>query len=141
MVISLGHLPPLGEAEVWAIVFALVMMGLDVVVGLVGAFVQGNFASSKMREGLGHKAIMMCVILLAAVTQTAVGTLVGLGVEGIEGFSVEVPLILPVCAYIILMEVGSVLETIGDAYPELRSAGIFSFFASVTDATTTTKED
>ena len=40
----------------------------------------------------------------------------------------SVPLILPACIYIIVMEVASVLETVSQTYPEIADSPLFRLF-------------
>lgn len=110
----------LSEPEVWAIIAVAVFILLDIVAGLVGALVQHNFQSSKMREGLGHKAMLILVVLLAVLVQGFTGHVAELGFP--------VPLIIPACVYIVLMEVASVLETVADTYPALADTPLFRLF-------------
>lgn len=110
----------LTEPECWAIIAVAVFILLDIVAGMVGAVVRHDFQSSKMREGLGHKAMLVLVVALAVLVQgftTHVGEL---------GFNV--PLIVPVCVYIVLMEVASVLETVAQTYPALADSPLFRLF-------------
>ena len=110
----------LTEPECWAIIVAAVMMALDVVSGLMGAVVRHDFQSSKMRDGIGHKAMLVLVVVLAVVVQGATDHI------GDMGWSV--PLIVPACVYIIVMEVASVLETVSQTYPEVADSPLFRLF-------------
>lgn len=114
----------LSEQECAAIVVALLLMAFDIVAGLLGAVVRQDYQSGKMREGLGHKAMIVLVMCLAVIIEGATALI------GDLGFTV--PLVIPVCCYVIVMEVGSVLETVAKAYPELATSKIFSFFANST---------
>lgn len=114
------------EAECWAIVASASLMAFDVATGLISALVRHAFSSTKMREGLGHKALLILVVALAVVVQGFSGHIVELG------FSV--PLIIPACVYIVLMEVASVLENIALAYPELADSPLFRLFSHDSDA-------
>lgn len=109
----------IGEEACAAIVIALALMLLDVLSGVVCAVVRHDFESAKMRDGIGHKVVMLLVIALAVVVEIAT--------HYTEALGISVPLVIPVCAYIALMEVASVLETIHDTYPEL-GWGIFEIF-------------
>lgn len=108
------------EPEIWAVMGAFLMMVLDVVSGFAGALVQGKVSSTKMREGLGHKAMLVLLIVLAVFVQA-----LSLHI-GDMGWSV--PLILPVCVYIVVMEVASVVENVTDAYPSLKDSPIVKLF-------------
>lgn len=113
----------LTEPECWAIIVAAGLMAFDVLAGLLGAVVRHDFQSGKMREGIGHKAMLVLVIALAIVVQGATGHI------GDMGWSV--PLVLPSCVYIIVMEVASVLETVAQTYPELADSPLFRLFDNV----------
>ena len=113
----------LTEPECWGIIIALGLMAFDVVVGVFGAVVRHAFQSSKMREGIGHKAMLVLIIALAVIVQGATLHI------GDMGWSV--PLILPACVYIIVMEVSSVMETMAQTYPELADSPLFRLFENV----------
>lgn len=44
------------------------------------------------------------------------------------GFAI--PIVLPVCTFIIIMEIGSVIETLTAAYPELDLSRVFEWFTT-----------
>lgn len=109
------------EIDPTAVMIALVLMGLDILLGLAGAIKDKDVQSSKMREGLWHKAGSIGLIVLAYVLEVAVDH-VDLGVI--------FPGVVIVCAYIILMEVGSCLENLVVLNPELRNNPIMKVFAT-----------
>lgn len=113
----------LTEPECWGIIVAFGLMAFDVLAGLIGAVVRHDFQSCKMREGIGHKTMLVLVIALAVVVQGATGHI------GDMGWSV--PLVLPACVYIIVMEVASVLETVAQTCPELADSPLFRLFDNV----------
>lgn len=110
----------LSEPQAWSIGVAFLLMALDIVTGLSAALINGEFSSSKMREGLGHKAMLACVIVLACVLEVAGSHIAGLGFSGVT--------IVSVCVYICAMEVGSIMENICSAYPELKNTSLFNVF-------------
>lgn len=112
------------EVELWAIAAALVMMLFDIVSGFVGALVRGNVSSTKMREGIGHKAMLVLLVVLAIFVQTF-----SLHI-GDMGWTV--PLITPACVYIIVMEVASVVENVIQAYPALGDTPLVKIFERAT---------
>lgn len=118
------------EVELWAIAAALVMMLFDVVSGFVGAAVRGDISSTKMREGIGHKAMLILLVVLAIFVQAFTLHI------GDMGWTV--PLITPVCVYIIVMEVASVVENVIQAYPALRDTPLVKLFERVTGYEDTT---
>lgn len=116
----------LSEPEVWAILAALIMMLMDILSGFIGAVIRNDVQSVKMREGLGHKAMLVLVVFMAVLIQVF-----SLHI-GDMGWSV--PLILPCCVYIIVMELASVLENVCDAYPALRDTPLMKLFDRKTES-------
>lgn len=92
----------------------------DIVTGLVAAIKAGDFSSSKMREGFYHKFAILALIGVAYSVDWCSGYFELPGV---------VELIYPAtCLYIVLMELGSVLENICKLNPALDGAGIMAIF-------------
>lgn len=95
---------------------------LDMVTGLIKAFKEKAYTSSVMREGLFHKCgSVLCVAFGVLVDYTQ--TLVDIGVT--------VPVALSICVYIILMEIGSVIENICAINPTILPDKIKGFFAKL----------
>ena len=94
---------------------------LDMLSGIIKALKNKNFKSSVMRQGLFHKSAFVVIIALAILCDYA-QTFVNLG------FSV--PLTKAVCIYLILCEIGSVLENLKAINPELISDTIMKYFRS-----------
>ena len=88
---------------------------------------RGDVSSTKMREGIGHKALLIIVIIAAVLVQTF-----SLHI-GDMGWSF--PLIVPCCVYIIVMEVTSVMENVKSAYPGLDGTPLMQLFDRVDDVT------
>lgn len=114
------------EANTWSIGLAMGFMLMDNLTGLIGSIITHSFSSSKMREGLGHKVLLLCVIAMSVMLEIG-----GEHIEGLGFTSVTVPV---VCVYIIVMEVGSVLENVCAAYPELRDTPLFMLFKNKENA-------
>lgn len=108
------------EPELWAVIAACAMMAMDVVTGFTGAVVTKTVSSTRMREGIGHKAMLVLLIVLAVLVQTF-----SLHI-GDMGWSI--PLIIPVCVYIVVMEVASVVENCVRAYPDLKDSPLVRLF-------------
>lgn len=106
------------------VVIALLLMGMDILLGLAGAVKDHDVQSSKMREGLWHKAGSIGLIALAYILEVAIDH-VDLGIV--------FPGVIVVCAYIILMEVGSCLENLVVLNPELKNNPIMRVFATKED--------
>lgn len=110
----------LTEPQIWAIGLACALMLMDIVTGFTAAVINGTVSSSKMREGLGHKVLLLCVILLSIIIEVGTQHVVGLGLGGVT--------VTVVCAYIAVMEVASCMENICSAYPELRDTPLMRIF-------------
>ncbi len=110
----------IAEANAWSIGLAMGFMLMDILTGFIGSVITHTFSSSKMREGLGHKVLLICIMAMAVMLEIG-----GEHIEGLGFTSVTVPV---VCVYIIIMEVGSVLENVCAAYPELKDTPLFKLF-------------
>lgn len=99
----------------------IVFSGLDYLTGVVGAIMQGNLSSSKMRKGLGHKFAYMITFFLA--------WFIDFEMSHIDlGFSSTVtPL---VTTGIVLIELSSIIENIGEINPEIKASKLLQIFQS-----------
>lgn len=94
-------------------------VALDVLTGILGAVINHEISSSKMREGLGHKLAFFCAFALAVLCEVAMSCMdVGL----------TVPAVTPVVAYIVATEVVSILENICTINPALKDNAFLSLF-------------
>lgn len=85
------------------IVIVLLFIALDFITGIVMSVKNSNFNSSVMRDGLFNKFGEIVIV--------AVGSLIDYGQSFLDmGFSV--PVLESICVYIILMEIGSILENV-----------------------------
>lgn len=110
----------LAEPQVWSIGTALVLMALDIVVGFAQSLITGSFSSSVMRVGLGHKFVTAAIIAMSVILEAACSHVAGLPFSGVTTVVVS--------GYVIVMEVGSILENAAKAYPELRDSPLFRLF-------------
>lgn len=88
----------------------LCMIGCDIVIGLIKAFTTHSYESSMMREGLFHKlGEILCFIfaVICDLTLPAMGIVLPVSITG------------AVAAYLVFMEIGSVIENIGVMNPKL----------------------
>lgn len=98
---------------------------MDLLTGLLKAFKKQEYNSSIMREGLYHKAGSILCIVLGVLADYA-QTFVDLGVN--------IPLATTICVYIILMEIGSVIENISIINPEIMPNKIKSYFYKLAES-------
>lgn len=103
----------------------LVFVALDVIFGLCKAFSTHTFDSSKMRQGLWHKCALIGVDLMAYITELAC-QFMDFSAIGLEDFTV--PIVGAVTGYIVLMELGSILESLCVMNPELAGGRILGQF-------------
>ena len=110
----------LTEAQSWGIALACVMMAADMVAGFVAAAINRELSSSKMRNGLLHKVLMLILIFACLAVE--------IGISHMVALPYDVPTCEAVCGYIVIMELISVLENIAKGYPEIRDSELFNLF-------------
>lgn len=88
----------------------LVFIALDVVTGIAKAFATTGFNSSIMRQGFFHKLGEILAVTLTLIAD--------IGLPEI-GVSLDVQLSGMCCVYLVLMEIGSIVENIGAINPDL----------------------
>lgn len=97
---------------------------LDFITGLIKAFKNKKFTSSVMREGLFHKSGSILIILL--------GTLVDYAQKFID-LGVNIPVATTICIYIVLMEIGSIVENLGEINPRIIPNKIQGYFQKLVE--------
>lgn len=111
----------LSEPQAWSLAIGGAVMIIDIVSGLVKAFAKKCYDSAKMRVGLVHKFTELVIVALAFVLELACEHIAGLPFSGIT--------VVLTCTYIIIMEVGSIMENLIAAYPELADTPLAKLFA------------
>ena len=111
---------PLSDAQTWSILLACVMMCADVVVGFIQAAINNQLSSTKMRQGLLHKVLILILIFVCLAIEIGIGHTIAL--------PYDVPTCEVVCSYIVIMELISVLENVAKGYPEIRDSALFGLF-------------
>ena len=112
------------RTEIAALVITCVLIVMDYLTGLAKSVVNKDIDSTKMRDGLWHKATYVAVIVLAEIIER--------GQEAVDlGFTV--PLIVPTCVYIVLTETASILENLSQINPELADSPVMQLFRSTKD--------
>lgn len=99
-------------------------IGLDMITGLIKAFKEKAYTSTVMRQGLYHKAGSILVICFAVLVDYA---------QGFVDIGVSVPVAMSVCAYVCLMEIGSIVENICAINPEILPEKIKAYFAKLSE--------
>ena len=102
-------------------VFILIL--LDIVFGLANALWQKKYSSEVMRQGIGHKCAELGFIL--------VGLIVDATIVGGFDLGFQAPVLITICVYICLMEIGSLMETFADMNPQLANSPLFKLLDSV----------
>lgn len=108
---------PIHELIVIGIVFLLVL--IDYVTGVVNAVMHGELSSEKMRQGLGHKFAYLAIICVALIVEYGSDYIdLGLGL----------PVFIPVCVGICLIEITSIMENCVKINPDLKGSNILNIF-------------
>lgn len=84
--------------ELWAIMIPISLMGIDIITGLLNAWIKGEVKSSILRKGLAKKVGEMCVILI--------GEMFTIGLNLPKAVSTGISL------YIVIMELISICENL-----------------------------
>ena len=113
---------PITEEMLWAVGAVFVFMLLDFISGVAAAFVNNTYDSKKVREGLFHKGGLTLVVVCALAIEVFITHIPSLGIG--------VPLLVPVCVIIVLMEITSIMENIVKINPELEGNKLFALFTS-----------
>lgn len=105
------------ELIVIGIVFLLVL--IDYITGVIDAIMHGKLSSEKMREGLGHKFAYLAIICVALIVEYG-SDYINLGIE--------LPVFIPVCVGICLIEITSIVENCAKINPDLKGSNILNIF-------------
>lgn len=118
----MGSIPPvpLSEAQTWSILLACVMMCADVVVGFIQAVINNRLSSTKMRQGLLHKVLILILIFVCLAIE--------IGISHTVKLPYDIPTCGVVCGYVIIMELVSILENIARGYPQFADSQLFKLF-------------
>lgn len=111
---------PITEEMLWASGAVFVFMLLDFISGVVAAFVNKAYDSKKVREELFHKGGLTLVVVCALAIDVFIMHIPSLGIG--------VPLLVPVCVIIVLMEVTSITENAAEINPGLKDSKLLKLF-------------
>ena len=119
------------ENERIAIICMFLFIILDVVSGVTAAYARKEVESPKLRQGLWHKVGYLFVVFCAILIEWAM-------TQGMDlGFSL--PLVMPICIWISLMEVVSTLENSAKINPDLSNVPRFERLKDVEKTTSEPK--
>ena len=110
----------LTDAQQWGIILSCIMMCADVLVGFIGAVIQHNISSEKMRKGILHKILMLILIFLCLTIEVASSHMFKL--------PYGIPTCEVICGYVVVMELASIIENISNVYPEFAKNGLAKLF-------------
>lgn len=105
-------------------VVVMSFIGLDFLTGLLKAFKEKSYNSSVMREGLYHKCGSMLLVGFGILVEYA---------EGLIDLGVTVPIASMICSYIVIMEIGSIIENLGKINPEIVPTKVKQYFSKLSE--------
>ena len=105
------------ELIIIGIIFLLVL--IDYITGVVHAIMHSELSSERMRQGLGHKFAYLAIICVALIVEYG-SDYINLGIK--------LPVFMPVCASICLIEITSIMENCAKINPELSKSNILNIF-------------
>ena len=97
---------------------------LDLITGLIKSFKEKNYTSTIMREGLYHKGGSILIVMFGWLVDYA-QTFVDIGIT--------IPVATSLCVYIILMEIGSIIENVCTINPNILPEKIRSYFKKLSN--------
>ena len=103
----------MAENEKMAIVCMFLFIILDVISGMAAAYARREIESPKLRQGLWHKVGYLFVLFCSIVVEWAMNNGMDLGFN--------LPLVMPICVWISLMEIVSTLENAAKINPDLAN--------------------
>lgn len=120
------ELPAIDPVNAVPFLIVLVAIVCDVAFGLCKAFATHSFDSTKMRSGLWHKCALIGVTLMAYFTEI-VTQMMDFSTIGLPD-DFRLPIVGAVSAYVVIMELGSILESLCVMNPDLAGGKILSQF-------------
>lgn len=108
---------PIHELIVIGIVFLLVL--IDYTTGVVNAIMHSELSSKKMRQGLGHKFAYLAIICVALIVEYGSASI---------NLGIRLPVFIPVCVGICLIEITSIMENCVKINPDLKGSNILNIF-------------
>ena len=104
----------------------------DIISGILQAISNHELSSEKLRQGAWHKMGLVLFVCLAYFIDYGTGYL---------DLGFNFPIVTPLCIYICITEVVSIVENITKMAPELKNTEFLSFFKSSELDDDDTKDD
>ncbi len=101
------------------VIIALVAMILDIITGFASALKNADLSSSKMREGLWHKAGFCGLLILAYMVQFAMFHM---------ELGLDFPAVDAVCVWIVVTEIVSIVENLCIINPTIMDSPVGKLF-------------
>lgn len=95
---------------------------MDMITGIIKALMGKTFTSTIMREGLFHKCGSILCIVFGVMVDYA---------QNMIDLGVTIPVASSLCCYIILMEIGSIIENVCQINPEIMPQKLQAFFVKL----------
>lgn len=95
------------------------LIALDIFTGFCGAAANNAISSAVMRRGLFHKLAYYCVFILAVGLEIAMT---------FYHIPIDIPAVGAVVGYIVLTEIVSICENVGEMNPELKDSALLKLF-------------
>lgn len=108
---------PIHELIIIGIVLLLTL--IDYITGVVNAIMHSELSSKRMRQGLGHKFAYLTIICVALIVEYG-SDYINLGIG--------LPVFIPICTGICLIEITSIMENCVKINPELSKSNILNIF-------------
>ena len=93
----------------------------DVVTGFSQACANKTLSSVKMRQGLWHKSAYVFAVAVAMLCEYSTNML---------DLGFTAPLTIPVCSFIALTELVSIVENLGRLNPDIMGSKLLDFFSN-----------
>ena len=91
---------------------------------IIKSFKEKSYTSTVMREGLFHKCGSILTIVFGLLVDYA---------QGFIDLGVTIPVAVSICAYVILMECGSIIENVGKINPQIIPEKIKPYFSKLSN--------
>lgn len=108
------------ETDLYIALAVMLFIILDFVTGIIKAACAKNLSSTVMRQGLMHKLAFILALLLGWLCEW---TMPIIGLPDVFG-----AVYIAVGVYIVLTEIVSILENLGEINPELKTSKFLSIF-------------